>query len=309
MIRRLKLTYALYNFFHKKELIHNIAGYKKLGIHKKYYSPVSSLDFKHLPQNESVINLEKLHATNIYKQVDLNTKISIENYSKTGYIVLKKFLSEEKVVQINTEIDKLLEQKKVKFKYRNKIMFAIHKSQVLKETGTDKDLTELLNVLLDGKVKLFQSINFLAGSEQESHSDSIHMTTYPLGGLLGVWIALEDIDETNGALHYYPGSHILPYYLNEEYDNVGSTFLIGDKDYSAYESMLQEKIRSLGLQKEIFRAKKGDLLIWHANLMHGGEAHTDKSKSRKSMVLHYFKEGSVCYHELTQRPALIRQKT
>jgi len=309
MIRRLKLTYTLYNFFHKKELKHNIPNYRKLGLTKKYYSHVSSLDFKHLPQNESVVNLEKLHATNIYKQVDLNTKTNIENYSKTGYIVLKNFLSGEKVEQINTEIDDLLEQKKVKFKYRNKIMFAIHKSKLLKETGTDKDLTEFLNVLLDGKAKLFQSINFLSGSEQETHSDSIHMTTYPLGGLLGVWIALEDIDETNGALHYYPGSHILPYYLNEEYDNVGSKFMIGDKDYSAYERMLQEKISTLGLQKEVFRAKKGDLLIWHANLMHGGEAHTDKSKSRKSMVFHYFKEGSICYHELTQRPALIRQKT
>ena len=160
-------------------------------------------------------------------------------------------------------------------------MFALHHSQLLRDTGKDEKLIELLNVLIDGKAKLFQSINFLSGSEQDTHSDSIHMTTYPLGGLLGVWIALEDIDETNGALHYYPGSQNLPYYLNEEYDNVGTKFLIGDKDYTAYEKMLQEKIATLGLQKEIFRAKKGDVLIWHANLMHGGEAHTDKSKSRK----------------------------
>lgn len=160
-------------------------------------------------------------------------------------------------------------------------MFALHHSQLLRDTGKDEKLIELLNVLIDGKAKLFQSINFFSGSEQDTHSDSIHMTTYPLGGLLGVWIALEDIDETNGALHYYPGSQNLPYYLNEEYDNVGTKFLIGDKDYTAYEKMLQEKIATLGLQKEIFRAKKGDVLIWYANLMHGGKAHTDKSKSRK----------------------------
>jgi hypothetical protein len=30
----------------------------------------------------------------------------------------------------------------------------------------------------------------------------------------------------------------------------------------------------------------------------------DKTKSRKSLVLHYFSENTVCYHEITQRPAL-----
>ena len=306
MIRRLKIAYLLYNFFHKKELVYNVSNYKKLGINKKYFSPVSSQDFKHLPQQKTILELEKLCQTSIYKQADIETKQQIENYPTTGYIVLKNFLSETITEEINTEISKLLAQKKLNFKYGNKIMFAIHHSKLLRETGQNILLRELLDTLLVGKAKLFQSINFLSGSEQETHSDSIHMTTYPLGGLLGVWIALEDIDETNGALHYYPGSHNLPYYLNEDYDNVGSSLFIGDKDYSAYEKMLQEKITTLGLQKEIFRAKKGDVLIWHANLLHGGEAHADKTKTRKSMVFHYFKEGSICYHELTQRPALMR---
>ncbi len=306
MIRRLKLTYALYNFFHKKFLVHNLTSYKKYGIDKKYYSPISSSDFKHLPQEQISIDQSKLKNSSIYQQSSLETQQQIENYTTTGYIVLKNYLTEIQSDDINHEIDTLLNLKKIKFKYGNKIMFALHHSQLLRNTGKDEKLMELLNVLIDGKATLFQSINFLSGSEQDTHSDSIHMTTYPLGGLLGVWIALEDIDETNGALHYYPGSQNLPYYLNKDYDNLGSTFFIGDKNYSEYEKMLQEKIKTLGLQKEIFRAKKGDVLIWHANLLHGGETHPDKSKTRKSMVFHYFKEGSVCYHELTQRPALMR---
>jgi ectoine hydroxylase-related dioxygenase (phytanoyl-CoA dioxygenase family) len=132
------------------------------------------------------------------------------------------------------------------------------------------------------------------------------MTTYPLGGLLGVWIALEDITTENGPLHYYPGSHKLPYYLNSDYNNEGTDYMIGDKSYAEYEKMMQQKIAEQGLKKEIFKAKKGDLLIWHANLFHGGEPHTNKNMTRKSMVLHYFKEHSICYHEITQRPALIK---
>jgi hypothetical protein len=48
------------------------------------------------------------------------------------------------------------------------------------------------------------------------------------------------------------------------------------------------------------------MMIWHANLFHGGEPHLDKSKTRKSVVFHYFDENSICYHEITQRPALMR---
>jgi ectoine hydroxylase-related dioxygenase (phytanoyl-CoA dioxygenase family) len=131
------------------------------------------------------------------------------------------------------------------------------------------------------------------------------MTTFPLGGLLGVWIALEDIDEDNGPLHYYPKSHLLPYYLNADYGNEGNSLLLGPKDYTEYEKMIEGKVKELSLQKKIFTAKKGDLLIWHANLLHGGEPHNNKSKTRKSMVLHYYNTDCICYHEITQRPALM----
>ena len=42
-----------------------------------------------------------------------------------------------------------------------------------------------------------------------------------------------------------------------------------------------------------------------ANLFHGGEPHLNRDRTRKSMVLHYFREGAICYHEITQRPALL----
>ena len=231
-------------------------------------------------------------------------RASIEDYDEKGYLVIRNYLKEETVDQINHEISRLLEEKKIKFRYRNKLMFAIHHSALLRNIAEDKIFTEFLSLLMDGKTKLFQSINFIMGSQQKTHSDSIHMTTYPLGGLLGVWIALEDVDESNGALHYIPGSHKLPYFLNSDYDNEGTPFKIGGKSYIAYEEFLDKKLKELGLKKEIFRAKKGDMLIWHANILHGGEPHADPNKTRKSMVFHYFDEESICYHEVTQRPAL-----
>ena len=307
MVRRLKLLYALYNFFHKDRLIHNVPIYKKLGLNKRYYSPVSSKDFKNV---EAVIEKEsypEINNTSVFRNADEDSKKSIINFDQDGFAILKQYLSPEQVEAINNEINNLLRSKKVHFGHGNRIMFAIHKSETLRSFGADPKLVELLSTLLGGPAALFQSINFTMGSEQHTHSDSIHMTTYPVGGLLGVWIALEDIGEDNGPLHYYPGSHKLPYYLNSDYDNEGSFFLLGNKNYTEYEKMLEEKVIEHGIEKKIFKAKKGDLLIWHANLLHGGEPHINRSKTRKSMVFHYFNTNCVCYHEITQRPSLIRK--
>ncbi len=184
-------------------------------------------------------------------------------------------------------------------------MFAYKQSNLLNSIGNNRALKEILSALLGNSAILFQSINFFKGSEQHTHSDSIHMTTYPTGGLLGVWIALEDITIKNGPLHYYPASYKLPYYMNADYNNEGNKWFIGSKSYDEYEKMIESKMKENKMKKEIFYASKGDVLIWHANLFHGGEPHFNKTKTRKSMVFHYFREGNVCYHEITQRPALI----
>lgn len=279
---------------------YNIPLYRKLGLKKFYFSPVSSKDFESIDASL----LRNTTAKSLSHLTDLE-KEKAEFFHENGYVILDKFLDSDLVDRINQEVEDKLKDGTYKFRYGNKIMFGYRQSALLRSIGEDSRLNRLLDALLPGKPVLFQSINFLSGSQQKTHSDSIHMTTFPLGGLLGVWVALEDIDETNGALHYYPGSHKLPYYLNKDYDNIGTKWMIGPKDYTEYEKMMERKIVENQLQKEIFRAKKGDVLIWHANIFHGGEKHLDKTKTRKSMVFHYYDNECICYHEITQRPALM----
>ena len=103
-------------------------------------------------------------------------------------------------------------------------MFTNRISSLIKKITHEKRLTNILNFILDKKVIPFQTINFLRGSNQRAHSDSIHMTTYPLGYLIAVWIALEDTNMGNGPLFYFPGSHRLPFLLNNDF-NEGETAL------------------------------------------------------------------------------------
>ncbi len=306
MIRRLKLSYMIYNFLNKSRLNHNVSLYKKLKLNKFYFSPISSKDFIDidpalLPQNEEI---KKLADTGLFKKLPSKDQQSLLDFDKDGYAIIRGYINKEDIDQINQELNTLISAKELKFTYGNKIMFAYRKIALLRKIASEAPLLELLSSLLSEKAILFQSINFLEGSEQETHSDSIHMTTFPLGGLLGLWVALEDIEMDNGPLHYYPGSHKLPYYLNKDYENEGNFFLIGNKDYCEYEEMIKGKLEEHALEKKVFSAKAGDLLIWHANLFHGGEKHINKQKTRKSVVFHYYADNRICYHEITQRPTL-----
>ena len=66
----------------------------------------------------------------------------------------------------------------------------------------------------------FQTLNFWRGSQQATHSDAYHFHSLPTHFVAGVWVAFEDVDDGNGPLHYYPGSHRLPDYdfLDDEDD-------------------------------------------------------------------------------------------
>jgi phytanoyl-CoA dioxygenase PhyH len=157
-------------------------------------------------------------------------------------------------------------------------------------------MSHLMSVLLGAKVKPFQTIIGHKSSQQLEHSDSIHMTTYPGGYLAATWVAYEDIDPKSGPLIYYPGSHKLPYLLSED---VGMAPEAGASAYGThYEPAVQRVIAEHGLKAERFMAQKGDVLLWHANLLHGGTRVEDSKLTRKALVCHFFAEGVVCYHDI-----------
>ncbi len=161
-------------------------------------------------------------------------------------------------------------------------------------------LLHWLQLLTGRQPKPLQTIAGHKGSQQGVHSDSIHMTTYPLGYLTAAWIAFEDIHPDCGPLVYYPGSHRLPYVFSRDVGIGEAEFRNeGYSSYRAkYEPYIQGLIETNAIQPHYFHAKKGDVLIWHANLLHGGSARRDVRLSRKAVVCHFFVKGSFVYHDL-----------
>ena len=50
-----------------------------------------------------------------------------------------------------------------------------------------------------------------------------------------------------------------------------------------------------GVQSETFLARKGQALIWAANLLHGGSPQHDPRRTRWSQVTHYYFEDCLYY--------------
>ena len=305
LFRKSKFLYELYNLFQYKKLKKNLGLYKELGLRKRYYSSVSDSDFKGVdpgvfgPSKEEVKAIGKK-----YEELSSEVKNQVAGFGDDGYAIIKGFFSEERIDAINSEVDRMLATGEVNYKYQNKIMFAIHKSQLIYDMGADGDLMKVLDYLQGEKTSLFQSINFKTGSNQRTHSDAIHMSTFPRGRMIAVWVALEDMSLENGPLHYYPGSHRLPYVMNEDFGNTSSRWWLGPKEYSDYEDRIAEIIEEKKLKKDVFVAQKGDVLIWHANILHGGEKVVDLDSTRKSVVFHYYADKCIAFHEITERPTL-----
>jgi ectoine hydroxylase-related dioxygenase (phytanoyl-CoA dioxygenase family) len=109
----------------------------------------------------------------------------------------------------------------------------------------------------------------------------------------------------NGPLFYYPGSHRLPYLLNNDFNEGETPLTLGKKNYKDYEDVLEDLILENQFEKKTFLAKKGDIFIWHANLVHGGSPVKNIGLTRKSMVIHYYAKDVIKYHEITERPSLL----
>jgi hypothetical protein len=161
----------------------------------------------------------------------------------------------------------------------------------VKQAAVNTLILSILATLYGRSPFPFQTLNFPVGSQQAFHSDALHFHCYPHGFMCGVWIAFEDVAADSGPLIYYPGSHRLPY-LSAEFLH----FTPSDLAREAHpQTLFQDEWRRLlshsKFEKTVFLPKMSEALIWHANLLHGGEVVQSKMATRWSQVTHYYFKG------------------
>jgi ectoine hydroxylase-related dioxygenase (phytanoyl-CoA dioxygenase family)/SAM-dependent methyltransferase len=164
-----------------------------------------------------------------------------------------------------------------------KINHLFTESAVVADAVFDSKLRAILRDLLDADPVTINSLNFRYGSQQPAHIDTWYMPPPKANSMVVASLCLEDVREDAGPLFYYPGSHRIPPYVFSH----GGIHAVDD-EMPQCRRYLDEQIASRGLKQQTFLGKKGDVFLWHAQLLHGGTAIADPARSRASLVVHYW---------------------
>ena len=172
------------------------------------------------------------------------------------------------------------------------------RSRAVRKLATLPKVRRLLDLAYGRPAFAFQTLNFRVGTQQHTHSDAIHFHSAPERFMCGVWTALEDIAPGSGPLAYRPGSHKLPV-LTMRAAGVNHSPPTAEDYGRTYVPALAARLDASGLPETTAVLKKGEALVWAANLAHGGSPITDPASTRRSLVTHYFFKGCLYHTPMT----------
>jgi hypothetical protein len=223
----------------------------------------------------------------------------LTKYHEDGYLVIDLELTSEFIddlmVGIHSELDNLKTQDN-RYHYSDspRVFEAWKDNPNVLSLAKHPKLISTLELLYGRNPIPFQTINFLKGSNQPLHQDSIHFYTQPERWMVGTWTALQDMTEDCGPLNIIPGSHKWPHYnfqhLNLPVVDYGNQF----DNYVEYENFLLQLLEASKLERKNWLGKKGQTLIWASNLLHGGAPITNPNSTRFAQATHFYFEG--CNH-------------
>jgi ectoine hydroxylase-related dioxygenase (phytanoyl-CoA dioxygenase family) len=84
-----------------------------------------------------------------------------------------------------------------------------------------------------------------------------------------------------------PGSQKFPFYAFRPGEFCYDPSRHTPADVEAAVRFYDDALRDSGLPSKQFLAKRGEVLIWHSALMHGGAPPLSPERTRKSFVIHY----------------------
>ncbi|MCB9831124.1 MAG: phytanoyl-CoA dioxygenase family protein [Planctomycetes bacterium] len=224
-------------------------------------------------------------------------------WRKQGYLVFRNGVSEEAISRFETELDELwaappedlvvecardgrfvFETMKPGHRaLRHKLLDVHTRSARARDLIFSPALLGFLEKLFERPAMAFQTLLFERGTGQGMHQDTAFVGLSSPMEFVGVWIALEDVVPGSGELRYYEGSHEI-----EEYLWLGRSKVkpFGYMDEEEFFRWVVDRSEERGLAMRPFLARRGDVLVWHADLVHGGAPDPDPKLTRRSLVSH-----------------------
>lgn len=251
-------------------------------------------------------------------KIDKEGEVLLTKFISDGYMILKGAISSDLCDSLNTDIDRIWEappdSARVETSVAGKTIFDHPKMSyrdgfsklldVFAFCGNALDviastsLSSILELIFEEQAVAFQSLSFWNGSQQNIHKDTAYVKVLgnPLA-LAAAWIALEDVDEGTGELEFDLGSHRLPDFIFEG----GKWMHSADEHPSFLAALKEDAAREKLARVKFLPTKKGDVLIWHADLGHGGSKISTLNRTRKSLVVHFCPKSLSPYWRLYKK--------
>lgn len=233
------------------------------------------------------------------RYVDEAEADQLRRFVREGYLVIEGLIDDKLVDEVNVEIDEAINSGYQGYKKGSSTRIEqLHQTRpAIRKLWLDRRHLRFADLIFNGSARPSQTLVYVCGSQQRAHQDLIHLTPFPAGYMCGTWIALQDIQPNSGELVVYPGSHRdKSLYMR---DTPCAKVTNGDwQDFiDKVEPMYIEMAKKY--ESVTYRPKKGSVLIWHANLVHGGSVREDQSIERRSVVIHSFADGAVVFYDST----------
>ena len=224
----------------------------------------------------------------------MQNQTSLKHYKDNGYITSPKYLNENQIQILNSKIDDLVKYfndpnlmhddstffrenntdkiKQIQYLHRRDPIFQdlVNQLETLAKTYTESENLKVLNV------QLFEKHPQIS-KPTRSHQDNAYFKVHPANAIT-FWLALDDIDQENGALYYAPKTHLTPTRKHVRYHR-DTTFRVRS-GVPGLSLCLKEHPSETDI---LMNVKKGDLLAHHCNLVHRAEKNNSTNRRRRAI--------------------------
>lgn len=231
-------------------------------------------------------------------------KIALAHFAEKGYLLVKNGLPRDIADAAISEHDALIEKNAFlrDLSIKNGRLPNVHKyTMASKQVFTRAaEALRLQDLLFGYRSSVYTSLYFKYGTQQPIHRDVPVFRTQPENFYFGVWYALEDATVENGALRVIPGGHrvnsVDQFALASQHTNDADSIHPSESPmWTIYQSAVAEQCKQQGLEEISVEMEKGDVLIWHPLLPHGGGKIISEGRTRQSIVYHVVPEGCPVY--------------
>jgi len=226
------------------------------------------------------------------KNVELNPEWK-KAYEEDGFVVLRGFLDDEELGELKGKLREYIAEIVPTLESTESFYEDIERPETLKQLfrltehepfferelakGKFKQLAELLvgNGAVDKGVMYFNKPPRV-GQPTPPHQDAYYWKITPCNGMT-MWLALEDVDEENGCLHYSRGSH------KKEMREHATTKTLGFSQGIVNFPNDDDRAGDVAM-----KARAGDLLVHHGKTVHWASGNDSITRSRPSMGIVYY---------------------